>query len=716
MIIQHNLPAMNAHRQLLGNNNTVSKALEKLSSGYRINRAGDDAAGLAISEKMRAQIRGLNQAERNTQDAISLIQTAEGALNESHAILQRMRELSVQAANGVYDDEVDRANLDKEVARLKEELNRISTSTNFNGIELLDGTLRRVAATIETEGADTSLIENIGNSEYGTDTTQQEYSIDLATVNFEFGARATTGADLADPYTITIKDADGGDVVFTANDLPDGAAIESVEDIAALFNGVTNAASTIAPLGAEVDQYEIEVVGTKLFIKDIVTETVPMVAADADTAIDADRTGVTAATAEVGGAPVPGTLFDLGEAVVIDAAPAITQGTAGFINTGSDLSGKLKVVQEGKGETVSTTSLTTAAFDALGLGNGDILTIETRNLNDAGDEIITKHQYRYVESGAEPLSADNTATPDPILATFTSIEDLIVAVNASHEAAAAPNVSSVNALGSDETGIVIRNNATGLNGELIIEVESVAKSAQTQIVFEDNIKAGTKITVGSQTFEFVADADDVTFGNSPLVVNGLAGGEYLTKEQAARALNDHLNSISIIGCTNSIGVNPGEDDHIVTIESLASNEGAEVPEVEVNGGGLVFQIGANGNSDQRVTLNIEDCSAKNLGVDQVTLQTADDANRAIVALDGAINSVSSTRADLGALQNRMEHTSANLKVAEENLQAAESRIRDVDMAEEMMNFTKANILVQSAQAMLAQANLQPQGILQLLQQ
>lgn len=144
MRIQHNISAMNANRQLGINNNSVSKNLEKLSSGYKINRAGDDAAGLAISEKMRSQIRGLDQASNNANDGISLIQTAEGALNETASILLRMKELATQSANGTYQDSVDRDNIKAEITSLTSEINRISSSTNFNKKNLLDGSISTV--------------------------------------------------------------------------------------------------------------------------------------------------------------------------------------------------------------------------------------------------------------------------------------------------------------------------------------------------------------------------------------------------------------------------------------------------------------------------------------------------------------------------------------------------------------------------------------------
>ena len=141
MRIQHNIMAMSAYRNYTNNVSAMKKNLEKLSSGYKINRAGDDAAGLAISEKMRAQITGLETAQKNAKDGISLVQTAEGALTEVHDMLNRMVELATQSANGTYDNTTDRYQMQKEVNQLLEEIDRIADSSNFNGINLLDGTL-----------------------------------------------------------------------------------------------------------------------------------------------------------------------------------------------------------------------------------------------------------------------------------------------------------------------------------------------------------------------------------------------------------------------------------------------------------------------------------------------------------------------------------------------------------------------------------------------
>lgn len=163
MRINHNIAALNASNRLKANDTAISKNLQKLSSGYRINSAADDAAGLAVSEKMRAQINGLNQAEDNAQNGISLVQTAEGGLNETESILQRMNTLAVESANGTYQNDTDRANLNKEIEALKSEVDRISTSTNFNGINLLDGSLNGYDLSVATSLADVSVAITGGN-------------------------------------------------------------------------------------------------------------------------------------------------------------------------------------------------------------------------------------------------------------------------------------------------------------------------------------------------------------------------------------------------------------------------------------------------------------------------------------------------------------------------------------------------------------------------
>ena len=192
MRINNNIMALNTHRQYAVNNSNTAKSTEKLSSGYRINRAGDDAAGLAISEKMRAQIRGLDMASKNSNDAISLVQTAEGALTETHSILQRMRELATQSASDTNDDTVDRAALDAEFTQLKEEIDDIAGKTAFNGKKLLDGTFGSTAT------IDMATSEIQPGMQGVTGVSIQGFSAGAHTITFARPGVATT------PYTATL--------------------------------------------------------------------------------------------------------------------------------------------------------------------------------------------------------------------------------------------------------------------------------------------------------------------------------------------------------------------------------------------------------------------------------------------------------------------------------------------------------------------------------
>ena len=368
MRIQHNIMAMNAYRNYNNNTSALSKNLEKLSSGYKINRAGDDAAGLAISEKMRAQITGLDKAQDNAKDGISLVQTAEGALTEVHDMLNRMVELATQSANGTYENETDRAQLQKEVSQLKDEIDRIADSANFNGIKLLDGSMK--------EG----------------------YAVNL-------------------------------------------------------------------------------------------------------------NTSISASVA---------------------ADPGVTTGDA------------------------------TDGIDLSQLANGDTVTINGKVYTMA-------------------------AAADADAAQFDDLDELKTQVEADNE--------------------------------------------------------GYTLNVATDTAVTLSDA--------------------------------------------------GED--------------------------LTLQIGDTSDPYNQLKVSIEDMHVAALGLDPVDISTQEGAQEAVNVIKKAINSVSDMRGTLGATQNRLDHTINNLSVMEENIQDAESTIRDTDVAEEMMSYTKNNILIQSAQAMLAQANQVPQGVLQLLQ-
>jgi len=242
MIINHNMSALNAYNRLSANNSANNKSLEKLSSGLRINRAGDDAAGLAISEKMRGQIRGLDQATRNAQDSISLIQTAEGALNETHSILQRMRELAVQASNDT-NTTVDRAEIQKEINQLTDEIDRIANTTEFNTQKLLDGSKKGLVAAANSEASiQLNTKATIGISTAATDIATSGTII--LTRKTESTSFATSDIQIGNPSGVTVSLTDGDTISF------DGKTIELTGSLASLAVGESITISVKAKVDA----------------------------------------------------------------------------------------------------------------------------------------------------------------------------------------------------------------------------------------------------------------------------------------------------------------------------------------------------------------------------------------------------------------------------------------------------------------------------------
>ncbi len=517
MIIQHNLPAMNAHRMLGINNSTLSKNLEKLSSGYRINRAADDAAGLAISEKMRAQITGLNRAVLNSQDASSLIQTAEGGLQEVHGMLNRMVELATQSANGTIQAD-DRQKIEAEVEALKEEIDRISKATNFNGIKLLDGSL----------GAKSIASMDITGLGAGTSTAAQKGVYQLTFAN----AAATAGQQVS--YNITLDDGSSHTFDFTVGG--DGQSLIAKDGSVYTTTGgagTHNAKDIGAAVVAEANK-----IGALTSVFNFTD--------NADGTIDI--------TAKVGGS---------------DGAKIVSSG--GSVNK---------------------------APVAVGLANP----------TPALDETKTYSMTRF-------------------------------------------------------TGANLEASTFSVNGMKFVVADSAANAS---LITDKNINV--IVAAGTTTADYAAVAN---------FISSKTGVEV-----------DNLNQAGTAG-------------------TYLAFHGTETK-------GLTMQVGDTADDYNKITIKVDDLSATGIGIRDISMATQESASAALTRIKAAIEKVSINRGNLGAMQNRLEHTMNNLNVTSENMTAAESRIRDVDMAKEMMNFTKNNVLSQAAQAMLAQANQQPQQVLQLL--
>ncbi len=562
MRIQHNIMAMSAYRNYTNNVSAMKKNLEKLSSGYKINRAGDDAAGLAISEKMRAQITGLETAQKNAKDGISLVQTAEGALTEVHDMLNRMVELATQSANGTYDNDTDRFQLQKEMNQLREEIDRIADSSNFNGIKLLDGSMAaggagasNVSMTIDND----AVLAAVTKSQKGV------YEIDIS--NFQVKGGAATG-------TVTAAFKIGGVTVATVT-----ANITTAGE-------VKNAVASLATAATTVNIDGVSFVVTL-----------------------SDTTGKITLTM----AATPVEKFDGNMNVSVD----MSQDDADF-NTAETLAVTVKT----PAQVAEIRKYAQAHFDLKDLKLAD---------------------------GAK-LTIGNT--------TYT------FAVGAKSEHKNATNVIDLTAFEKDDANLA---------------VEAAKKLS----------------TAAAANGEFKVTSDN----NSSKV--------YLTeKKGTTTALN--ANSTIDYNKNDLQGTSAAKDGNwkgLVKFAGAASS-GAS---------GLTLQIGDTADEFNQLKVNIGDTHCAALGIDAISIEDQDKATKAIDAIKKAINTVSDIRGTLGATQNRLDHTINNLSVMTENIQDAESTIRDVDVAEEMMAYTKNNILIQSAQAMLAQANQVPQGVLQLLQ-
>lgn len=566
MIINHNIMANNALRNSNINSNSAAKSMQKLSSGLRINTAADDAAGLAISEKMRSQIRGLDQASANAQDGISMVQTAEGALNETTSILQRMRELANQAANGT-NTTADRSSIQDEINQLTSEINRIGNTTEFNTQKLLNGGVSsnsgdKITKATSAKYAATAAITAVGDLIITAGTT-------ITVGNYVFKTTAALTATAA------------------------GTVAAGLSDLASKLGNLSSGGINLS------DLVDIESTGTNL-------------------TFTAKSQGATSKI-EFSGAVGSGS-------VKIVTAAVTVKGTDTTIE---------RVGVQGK----TSVSLTTA------------------------DTTITKGNSIKITIGSESsvevvLNSDENKTYDTNNADANiakaAMDDLVKDLNASLQKAGI----------SDEVEVALSKDNT---------IQFISKTAE-KIKVEDGI--GKNMTAGL-TFTGSATFDGTNI--QQIVGPGVQGSGFNT--------------------TFQIGANTGQ------LMALSINDmRAAALGITGNAGEAGF-ASTNGVTDG--TTDIKQEAALNV-------MTKDDATNALDTLDSALATVSAERGKLGAVQNRLEHTINNLGTSSENLTSAESRIRDVDMAKEMSTYSKNNILSQAAQAMLAQANQQPQQVLQLL--
>ena len=684
---------MNANRYLGINNSKLSKSLEKLSSGYAINRAGDNAAGLAVSEKMRSQIAGMTQAVKNAQDGISMVQTFEGALTETDSILQRMKTLADQMANGTYDDPVDRTAAQQEFLQLNDELDQIA-DTDFNGVVVLNGGVMsdgvkadanglidyraaKAAAGTAGEAADVgageahAVLDNAAYNKEVADDIWEAAGIDKdvtkAQITFTFDGENWVGTSVVDSATgKVIKGADASAITTAAGagaGTGKGGFVMTAGDseLAAVFNEM-NIAGTDRPAQAgDTITFEFENTNDAKYApnnaaiaEDSFTPANDTVKGAADTIkfeLDADLTD------DVMTEDIAKALDALKEATF---DTTYTAGVAGAINM-TDASGLLAIDANG---------VVTVAADGTKLGTVTAGNIEANNPATA----------------AQPATA--TASDAGVNVTINDATKITADVTLTWNAGA----------GQWEDGNGNNySNSTQMNNALGVSYTGTEAGTIT-------IKAAVAANPGGQgpdanaagKVEFKVDVDAYNAPADAPVEAHVVETSDAAKEAAA-------------GFKVSISDAFKNSETLMTYkESIILQAGARTKDAVE----FTFKYNSEAIGDLTADLN---CTAKGLGTDKLTLSTQKDANKAIDKIDQAINKVSLVRGTFGAIQNRLEHKIDNLNVSVENLTSAESQIRDTNMPQEMMNFTKQQILAQASQSMLAQANQLPQGVLSLLQ-
>ena len=633
MVVQHNMQAANANRMLNITTSAQSKSTEKLSSGYRINRAADDAAGLSISEKMRKQIRGLDKASSNAEDGVSAVQTAEGALTEVHSMLQRMNELATQAANGTNSKDTDRKAIQDEIDQLTTEIDRVSETTKFNETYLLKGNVDGASSKVKLNAHDAGLAGKLTDNGNGTatfkaDTLAVGDKVKIAGKEYTIGNSAKS-SDYAKKGDAAVKPIAAGDSVTSGNTTT--SIVKKITTTDATDTGTGKIGAAANTTGKWVAN---------------------------DTIVDANGDKWTYST-------------------TLDTTNnAITGGTAaGFYKTNSDGTYTTKAVANTTDLLKAGAKITTASTDA---------TLKKLNglevVDDLGKNEVSIADDTAIKALQDGIKAGDTVTVGGTTKTVT--------------AETPKTYDEIKALtGLDNKGTNVK---IGSKSYTIGTSTDEAAGTITKDDFLASIKDGDKVTVGNAATDvytaIIKSSDD----------------DSITLEDAYSKMAKELETASSIGADTAATVkNNGNGTFDITKGTVEVKDALA----------FSLHVGADADMTNKINVNIDSMSAAGLGIKGINISDDNGASAtyAIDAITDAISKVSAQRSSLGAVQNRLEHTINNLDNVSENTSSAESRIRDTDMAEEMVNYSKNNILAQAGQSMLAQANQSNQGVLSLLQ-
>ncbi|TKB25828.1 flagellin domain-containing protein [Desulfopila sp. IMCC35006] len=715
--INTNVMSLNAQRNLGNSQNALSKSMQRLSSGLRINSAKDDAAGLGISDRMTSQITGLNQAVRNSNDGISLAQTAEGALQESTNILQRMRELAVQSANDTNSSS-DRASLQAEVNQLKQEMTRIADTTQFNGKNLLDGTLGSAQFQVGANanqtisfGIESAKSADLGNNNLKTDNA---YGIEAAT---------RTGS------MVTVDNLAAGET-YTVTKL-DGTTKTALAGATAAVLATNLGTATGAPV---TSSYSNELVLN-------VSELADPDATDGTIAIKYNTTGGAQETATLTlGASGAGTI-SFGDST--NNANVKAEWTAGTTaGTGTIKISSLST--EGGNITLDSVTYAGGATGKIDYVKADG-TDATQISADATPAYTQRATASYTigSSGdAVSITSDGDSLGVPANAEGlkgTGIADISLATNNT----AKQTLTVVGSEGSKEVEVGLGDSAKEIASKInqVSSNTGVTAKASTTATLA-NLSANGSVSFDLQgtntdavSINATVETDDLT--NLVSAINDKSGTTGITATISADKASIELKQsggadIRIADFTHS-GSTAGTQSQSMTVKGTEGTatkleDGLTVdPDLDLDSTIVGGEVSFSSPSGFSVTstaagaaksLFSEDANAANVSelksIDNIDITTVQGSADAIDAIDGALSQIDSMRGELGAVQNRFESTISNLSNVSENLSAARSRILDADIAQETSAMTKNNILQQAGVSILAQANQAPQLALSLL--
>ena len=677
MVINHNLLAMNANRQLKIRTSSSRKATEKLSSGYRINRSADDAAGLSISEKMRAQIRGLDRGAANLQDGINYVQVADGALNEVHNMLHRMKQLAVQSANGT-NCEIDRLAINQEMEQLKEEMEHIFTSTEFNTIKVwpeesisnapfVSGQTEVQALKITTPSSQKINIDNynydkVPSSSFKISADQQGVSLSWT----DFAGRAHTTSQItwdeleANNYSFQVADyfdpadtilIDGnGDPIFDFKVSFTIAEKATVDHMIKALNGTTMSAydSAYSSIGFE----------------DTSNVTVSTSGVSFGISIDYPALYASKAYADVANGEA-GFDFEQNNDAFLEAVP-ITANGGNMIN-GLNTSD----IQTAR----DSTDNWSFKFNMEGIGEVTATSYKVRySSSERSADTEGIWWYYYTDSkGKKQKSGQSITSSEQGDGTLGSVMACLT--------------GSKN---SSTPGLLYSEGATSKGGTIRVDFDLVSTNNYT---YGNNISTNS---IGSLTLSINVSTSD-------------------TEQTILDKINNALNDSTIL----DMYTNRYTSKSCISVHSSSANKSMAPEDVYSNAftyGAVDLTIHNGPNENDTIPITYECLRVGALGLTDTNLLTAESSNDALGDIENSLTKVSEQRSLFGAYQNRMETSFEVNRNISENTTAAESRIRDLDMADAIVEHSKEAILIQAGQAMLAQANKNPQGVLSLLTQ